>query len=181
MSETEKTVQSARLRLKKRLEVAFKRKDLELRWEIPDEWGWFLDDPETYTKCRKLKTEQEIRHEIATFCPRVLMGEIPSCLHVEEVVRLYADNWGVAAFLTRAPTGVDNYPIVIPEHWHRDDAKVFVVKGKGVVTVDGVSTEMYSQDIIDIPAGAISQLVLEHPTRAIKCYRTKNGEPSYMG
>lgn len=172
-------IQSARAKLTKRMQVAFKRKDLEMYWEIPDDWEWMMNDPITKTRCRKLYDEADVRREIAPYCPRVAMGEIPKCLHVEEAVNLHNDNWGLAVWVTDEVT--KEMPVVIPDHWHRVHEKIFVVVGNGVLHIEGTERRLYTQDVIDVPPGALHGMILYHPTRVISAFQTVNGTVSYGG
>lgn len=160
----------ARKRLQYRLSVALEKPDLELTWVIPDTWSWFLDDPETKTRCRTLTNVDDIAAAIVPHCPRVAMGEIPECLHVRDALSLFEQGWRLAEFITIGAS--EDYPIIIPDHWHAQHEKLICVFGKGVFVVDGRETELYSQDVIDVPPEAIHGARLYHPTRVVAALKS---------
>jgi hypothetical protein len=183
-------IDQSRKRLQHRMAMAFRRPEMRVAWEIPDTWEWMMGDKGSRTMCKKLSTREAIIEEMSGHCPRVhniempcppyrFEPKIPSCLHLEEALQLFEDNWGLAVFLTSAVSPPD--PVEVPLHWHDVHEKIIVVQGCGVMRVEAQEFEMKCQDTIDVPAGAIHGATLYHPLRAITAYKTKEGQRSYMG
>lgn len=157
--------------------IAYDYEDLELSWEVPADWGWFMDDPASKTMCKTLCTEEEIYNEVFPHCPLIRSGQRDRCLHYAMALDLFHQNWGLAVF--KCCNGIEDDPILIPRHWHEATEQVICITGGGIITIEGVSTPFVHQpDIIEIPSGIVHSKKLAPDTRWVVAYQL-DGEPNF--
>ena len=169
-------IEAARIRMKQRMNYAFRRNELLAEWDIPDQWGWLFGDASTHTFCKRIESEQELRSLISSVCPRIKNGY--TCIHLEPAVELLNKGWGAAVFDIYA---TEERPAKIGPHWHRFNERIMFLTGHGVLNIAGMDYAVEAQTLWDVPAGEIHSGTAYADSRAISFFRTRDGKPNYMG